>query len=222
MDKNILKITFFGDSITYGQGVSPQNNWVTLLSKDFEDIFELNVVTSNAGINGNTTRQALERMPYDVQNNGVDILFIQFGLNDSNYWQTDKGLPRVSPEAFEANLLEIISRGRTFGAKLIFLHTNHPVFKKLSYYDLDYPANNKLYNNIIRKIAYNDSDIILIDIEKEFETLIHNNKYTLEDLLLEDGVHLSLLGNEIYYHYLNSLIKPYIDSFLADRISLSK
>lgn len=219
MDNHSIKIIFFGDSITYGQGVSPHNNWVTLLSKDLEDRLSQDIIISNCGVNGNTTRQALERMPYDVQNNGIDILFIQFGLNDCNYWQTDKGLPRVSPKAFEANLLEIINRGKIFGAKLIVLLTNHPVFKEVSCYNLDYPANNKHYNSIIRNIVTYESEIILVDFEKEFENLIQKNQYKIEDLLLEDGIHLSLTGNVVYYKYLKSLVSSHINLLFVSTIS---
>ena len=50
---------------------------------------------------------------------------LQFGLNDCNCWETDRGLPRVSEEAFRANLIEMIERARLFGARSIVLSTNH-------------------------------------------------------------------------------------------------
>ena len=42
--------------------------------------------------------------PYDVQSHEVDVLVVGFGMNDCNYWMTDKGVPRVSQNAFRANL----------------------------------------------------------------------------------------------------------------------
>lgn len=64
---------------------------------------------------------ALERMPFDVQTHKVDILVITFGMNDCNYWKTDQGLPRVSPDAFEANMKEIIMRGFRFGSRTVII-----------------------------------------------------------------------------------------------------
>ena len=130
----ICQLVFFGDSICNGQGVSIYRGWVTRLSAVAEALsgeLGYEIIVVNASVNGSTTRQALERMPYEVQSHGVDILLVQFGLNDCNFWVTDRGLPRVSPEGFEANLVEIIQRGFHFGAKAVFLHTNHPIGKTL-------------------------------------------------------------------------------------------
>jgi lysophospholipase L1-like esterase len=80
----------------------------------------------NASVNGNTRRQALERMPYEVQSHPLDVLLVQFGMNDCNYWRTYHGLPRVSQAAFRANLAEIIERAFRFGAQRVLLNTNHP------------------------------------------------------------------------------------------------
>jgi acyl-CoA thioesterase I len=114
-----LRVVFFGDSICVGQGVSLFKGWVTKIASGLDLLSQeigREIVVVNASVNGNTTRQALERMPYEVQSHGVDILLTQFGLNDCNLWLTDGGLPRVSADAFAANLKEIIARGRRFGA----------------------------------------------------------------------------------------------------------
>jgi acyl-CoA thioesterase I len=73
-------------------------------------------MVANPSINRNTTRMALERMAYDVQTQDPHVVLVQFAMNDCNYWETDRGLPRVSPAAFKAKLHEIILRARTFGA----------------------------------------------------------------------------------------------------------
>ena len=123
------RIVFFGDSICFGQGISPHLIWVARLSREVERRYDSSpnaLIVHNSSINGNTTRQALERMPFDVQSHGVDAMVLQFGLNDANFWVTDRGLPRVSESAFCANLEEIIERAVKFGARHIQLHTNHP------------------------------------------------------------------------------------------------
>ncbi|VEG89666.1 SGNH/GDSL hydrolase family protein [Legionella spiritensis] len=219
---DVVKFFIFGDSISVGQGVSINHGWVFHAARDIEYLnqkYNLNILVANSSINGNTTRQALERMPYDIQSHGVDVLSIQFGLNDCNFWDTDKGLPRVSPQAFKANLEEIIARGKVFGAKSILLHTNHPTLRdRILYHSKtkyqSYDENNKLYSQIIRDIAEGTQGVTLIDIEQIFHSQYKNHSRSLEELLLPDGLHLSVLGHDLYY----KTIKPYINEVLNNVI----
>src|SRR5262249_48118231 len=150
--RNQQRLIFFGDSICVGQGVSIHKGWVARLAAHISDIAEArgrDIVVINASINGNTTRQALERMPYDVQSHGVDYMIVQFGLNDCNYWESDRGIPRVSPKAFAANLDEIIARASIFGAIRIVVHTNHPTTRTenpFPHTTVTYEQSNRRYN----------------------------------------------------------------------------
>ncbi|MDC0196961.1 SGNH/GDSL hydrolase family protein, partial [bacterium] len=139
-------------------------------------------------INGNTTRQALERMPFDVQRYGVDILCIQFGMNDCNYWETDRGLPRVSPDAYYSNLKEMVSRGFQFGARIVLLPTSHPTPHIIpNEQNLSYEQNRRKYSSIVREVVA-ETNAELVDIEKYFESKISQN-VILTDLLMPDGIH---------------------------------
>jgi lysophospholipase L1-like esterase len=158
---------------------------------------EKNILVVNASRNGDTTRLALERMPGEVQAYGLDILFVQFGINDCNHWETDSGCPRVSPEAFEANLREIIARGRFFGAKTVLINTNHPTLKKIDFMEKLHQENNAAYNEICRNVAIKDNSIILIDTEALFLKTLSAD-FLLTDLLLPDGIHLSESGHDLY------------------------
>jgi lysophospholipase L1-like esterase len=211
-----MKIFFFGDSICFGQFISPHKTWVSRIAQRLERLPGGECITvMNPSISGNTTRMALERMPFDVQEHGVDIALIQYGINDSNLWETDKGLPRVSQQAFEANLLEIITRFRTFGARKVFLNTNHPTSKMISLGETQIPhqKGNQEYNTIIRQIAENDSEIQLIDIEQEFLTRIEGGR-SLNEYLLVDGIHLSAQGHLLYEQIVYPFIKTVVLSEL--------
>ena len=129
------------------------------------------MLVANSAVNGRTTRQALETMPFEIQNYKPEILIVQFGMNDCNYWLSDKGLPRVSKKSFKANLEEIITRGFNFGCKKIFLNTNHPTLKnqKLPFNNISfsYQESNEHYNEIIRELASSlTKNVILNDLEK--------------------------------------------------------
>lgn len=218
-----IRFVFFGDSICVGQGISIHKGWVPRIAACLEDLAakrgrELTVV--NASINGNTTRLALERMPYDVQSHGVDIMLVQFGLNDCNHWASDNGLPRVSPKGFAANLEEIISRGRRFGAKSILVNTNHPTTRDRDVMPgsgATYQAHNQNYNAIVREFARKaGNDVTLNDIERVFLERTGGNEERLAELLLDDALHLSLKGHDIYFEVMRPQVLAVLEQVLCD------
>ena len=203
-----INVIFFGDSICVGQYISIHKGWVTRISAGLSDLgqaYDCQVIVTNASTNGRTTRQALEQMPYEVQSQTPDILIVQFGMNDCNYWKSDGGVPRVSPQGFAANLEEIINRAFTFGVKKVFLNVNHPSGldqKILPYTNISYEESNQQYNQIIREVAAKQSDRVgLNDAEAVFRRYAANNRQRLLDLLLPapDLLHPSEQGHALYF-----------------------
>ena len=159
------------------------------------------VLVQNTGVNGNTTRQALERMHYDVTSHSPNFVMVQFGMNDCNYWATDRGLPRVSPKAFVANIEEIIERALVSGVQHCFLNTNHLSLKGdfTHLKGMTYEQSNADYNALIRDTYYNlvnnQRPVTLFDMEEEWKRQLNkNSSYSLDQLLLPDGIHLSDFG----------------------------
>lgn len=217
-----IKVTFFGDSTCVGQGVSIYQGWVTKIAKHFDEYGQkLNreVLVSNSSINGRTSRQALEDMPYHIQSQGVDILVVQFGLNDCNYWATDRGLPRVSLAGFVENLREIISRGERFGAYRILLNNNHPTSRDkaiMAGTTMTYEASNARYNAAIRELAAELPPFVRFqDVESFFNANI-NEQEPIENLLLSDGLHPSAAGHEQYFRLMCPIIQDAVDSLIKE------
>lgn len=213
----MLNVYFFGDSISFGQGISVDLTWVNRIAQQLHRQYELAEITvTNTSINGNTTRMALERMPFDVQSHEVDILLVGFGMNDCNYWLTDKGVPRVSRSAFKANLQEIIDRAFAFGSRQVILRTNHPSPRKdyMINNDITYGESNHIYNEIIREVAKENPEVVFVDIEQKFEKYVEVKKVGLEKLTLPDGVHLSLMGHTLYF----DCIYPVLSGIVADML----
>ena len=210
-----IRLVFFGDSICVGQGISIHKGWVTRISAMLEDMGHdvgQEMLIENASVSGNTTRQALERMAYQVQSHGVDLMLVQFGMNDCNHWESDKGLPRVCKEAFRANLQEIIARGRRFGARRVILNTNHPTTRTevlMPGEELTYQQSNEIYNQIVRDVAA-DEKTILNDVEKHFFNEISEGKTQVSDCVLKDGLHLSEKGHDLYFKVAAPLIEETI------------
>lgn len=195
------RLIFFGDSICVGQGVSIHRGWVPRLAARVAQL-RPELVVVNASVNGNTTRQALERMPYEVQSGGVMLMIVQFGLNDCNHWETDGGLPRVSLRAFEANLHEIIDRATAFGARSVVVNTNHPTRRTSrcsTTVDGSYEESNRRYNDGVRRVAAERADVVhLNDIEATFGEVLRRDGADLSELLLDDGLHLAVGGHDVY------------------------
>ena len=203
---NIMKLIFFGDSICYGQFISPHNTFVNKISTYLDNKIT-NLWLSNPSVSGNTTRMALERMPYDLQAHGIDVFYTQFGMNDCNYWESDNGVSRVSPSAFKENLIEIINRSKVFGSTINFLGTNHPTtltnnFKGLK---ISYQESNETYNDIIRNIG-DKLNIEVVDHELIWKT----KNIEIKKHLLPDGIHLNKLGHELYFDTFKIFFKKHL------------
>jgi lysophospholipase L1-like esterase len=203
-------LAHMGDSITYGQYIDPKLRWTSLVAEWLHEM-DLNapvkVKSVNRGVSGETTRMGLERFPKDVQELNPDILTLQYGLNDCNCWETDRGLPRVSKEAFRANLIEMIIRARKFGAKQIILANNHKTLRdKVMLNGERYEDANAAYGEISREVAI-QTNAKFCDIREAFDKRSIDE---LDGLLLPypDQLHLSVEGNQLYA----KTIWPYIRS----------
>jgi acyl-CoA thioesterase I len=221
----LIKLYFFGDSVCFGQHVSPHLVFVTRLSALLEEYaagFDVELEVQNPSVNGNTTRMALERMPYDVQSHHPDILVVQFGMNDSNYWLSDYGHPRVSPQAFESNLEEIVQRAFICGVRRVILNTNHPTGRDLemmTHADRVYQQSNEEFNQVIRQVAAKfDRNLVLNDIEAGFKAHIRGERAALISKVLPepDLLHLSVEGHNLYVELTLPLLKAAIHSILKE------
>jgi lysophospholipase L1-like esterase len=203
-----------GDSVTFGQHLDPSLRWSTLLSAHYDQRFrdsDVHVHVENRGISGETTRMGLERYPAAVQSLQPDILTLQFGLNDCNCWLSDRGLPRVSPVAFHANLVEMIERTRRFECRRIILATNHVTLRRKPMLSSEpYEVANARYSAIVRRVAA-ETGVTLCDIRAAFE---HFSAREMERMLLPypDHLHLSVEGNQVYYN----AILPFVDAALQE------
>jgi lysophospholipase L1-like esterase len=205
--------------------VSIHRGWVTRTSSRLSELgkkYGRAIVVTNASQNGRTTRQALENMAYEVQSPGADILIVQFGMNDCNFWESDRGIPRVSKKVFWANLHEIIDRALAFGVQKIFLNSNHPTGRNdeiLPYTDLTYQQSNEQYNAIIRKVASERSDIVTLnEIETIFKNRIKNDQQNINEFLMPkpDLLHLSEKGHDLYFDIVYPKVEAAVITLLKE------
>lgn len=104
-------VVFFGDSITQGYGVRPEESFPALVARD------LGLATFvNAGIPGDTTAAGLARIGRDVLPHRPRLTLVEFGGNDF--------LRRVSLEETLQNLDGIVKTLITEGTMVVILEVN--------------------------------------------------------------------------------------------------
>jgi len=102
----------FGDSITDGYGVS--RGFVSFLTEQISKTHpDLELVTINTGMSGDTSRGGLYRLGRDVIDHRPDLVTINFGVNDA--------FSGISPEQFSDNLRDMVSRIQEAGCDRILL-----------------------------------------------------------------------------------------------------
>ena len=95
-------ILFFGNSLTAGYGVDPEDAFPSLV-QNMLDSLNLPYKTVNAGLSGETTASGVNRIEW-VLREPADILILELGGND--------GLRGIDPEESKRNLQKIIDLAR--------------------------------------------------------------------------------------------------------------
>ena len=98
-------IVCFGDSITQGFGVKPEESFPSLLGE------QLGQPVINAGVSGDTTAGALRRLERDVLSKKPKLVIVEFGGNDF--------LQRVPQDETFANLDKIVTEIQDHGAMVV-------------------------------------------------------------------------------------------------------
>lgn len=108
--ETVPKIVAFGDSLTAGYGLQPQESYPALLQKLIDaDGFKYEVV--NAGVSGDTSAGGVRRIDWSLDAGGVRFVILELGANDFL-----RGQPVAETKK---NLSEIIKRARSRDAQVL-------------------------------------------------------------------------------------------------------
>lgn len=199
-----FRIVAFGDSLTYGYGVLSHVAYPSRLAKELpEKRPQIDWEIYNRGINGDTTREALQRLDAHVLQLKPHLCPILLGSNDS---ALNEGQYRT-PWEYERNLSQMIEHllatkhgdsAFNDGYCLPLLITPPPVVDT-DFYPFTTTDRLELYRDIVLKLA-NSYRLPVIDIFASF-TEVHEKKgFDAYDALFQfDGVHWSNAGYDIFY-----------------------
>lgn len=214
MQNTEIKIVCFGDSLTYGYGVLENIAFPYRLSQDLPQKYpNYTFSVINSGINGQTTREALQRLQGSILGREPQIVLILFGSNDC---ALNEGQYRT-PYEFEKNLRQILDQILTLTTQNKFNSgkTLPILFTPPSMVDTDfYPftTNDRLaaYGSIVQTIA-KEYQIPCIDLFAQFQKIQDPKAY--EDCFQFDGLHLSNQGYDILYTCLQKTLHAILDDF---------
>jgi len=170
----VKTLYILSDSTAVGQFVTIHKTWPVLLSQHLEGRY----IVQNVSRNGETSRQALERLVPDVLRYEPDLVYIQYGSNDANEWETDRGYPRLFEDEYNCNIQSMIARCHRFGAEVIVggSHTS-------------WAYNNLFENNLFGFI----------------HAFVDHSQYK-GDYVMDDGIHLNEYGHQLYFENIKNVI----------------
>jgi acyl-CoA thioesterase-1 len=180
-------ILIFGDSITAGYGLEPQQAFPALIQKRIDSL-GLNYEVINGGLSGETSAGGLRRIDWVLQRD-IDIMILELGGNDGlrgiDLTSTKENLQQIIDKALAKNKdMEIIIAGMQVPPNLGTDYTKE--FQEL-YPDLAKKNELKLIPLILDKVGGND------------------------EFMQSDGIHPNIIGHQIVadtvWDYLYPIIK---------------
>jgi acyl-CoA thioesterase-1 len=110
-------ILVFGDSISAGYGLAPEQGWVELLKTRLKSQgYGYQVV--NASVSGETTAGGLARLPRALELHHPSIVILELGGND--------GLRALPVAQMRANLTQMVDLSTAAGAEVLLLGMRMP------------------------------------------------------------------------------------------------
>jgi lysophospholipase L1-like esterase len=175
-----LKITAFGDSLTYGWLVS--KGYIDYLIEMINEHYPgCRVDILNRGVPGDTALDGISRLKRDVLRDRADLVLVQFGLNDA--------YSGFSPDEFGYNLERIITElKRSFDPEIVLLTS---VYIKLPEYRLVLQ-----YYDRIERLADKYS-LSLVKVHRYWEARVEAG-IDFYKLVQGDGVHPTEEGYRLF------------------------
>jgi len=180
-------ILFFGDSLSAGYGLSPEEAFPALVEKALiKNGAKIKVV--NAGLSGETTAGGLARVDW-ILRQPVDIFFLELGGND--------GLRGLPVDQTKKNLQMIIDKVKAKypGCKIVLAGMMVPPNM-----GKEYAAG---FQNIFKEVAKNNNAVLV--------PFLLEGVGGIEKLNQADGIHPNVEGHKIVASHLVKVIAPLLN-----------
>lgn len=179
-------ILIFGDSITAGYGIEPNQAFPALI-QDRIDSLDMNYEVINGGLSGETSAGGLRRINWVLQRK-VDIMILELGGND--------GLRGIDLSSTKDNLQKIIDRALTNNPDMEILIAGMQVPPNLG---IEYTREfQNLYPNLAQK-----NELVLIP-------LILNEVGGRDEYMQPDQIHPNVAGHRIVANVVWESLYPFL------------
>jgi lysophospholipase L1-like esterase len=208
-------IVAFGDSTTAAR--PPLSVYAELLPLRLAAELGVTVKMINAGVRGNTTEHARQRLATDVLAQQPDLVIIQFGINDSamDVWKTPPEThTRVTKEGYRKNLEYFVAEIRRQRGQVMFMTPNPKQWSESMRqrygrppYQVDDPdgfnVNLRPFAQEMRFVA-GELEVPLLDVMAAYDDSWRTNP---EKALLSDGIHPNETGQQLVTDLLLAFLK---------------
>lgn len=198
-----MNICIFGDSVTWGAWLPERVAWVDLLRNSLEKEFAQQYSVYNLGIDGNTSRDLLNRFDVEAKARKPAIIIIAIGVNDSCYLKSVEQ-PLVEIEEFEKNLKALLVKAQSYTSQVILVG----LVKGDDSVTIPFPGSTtgKCYEKS-RVQAY-DRVVSQLAKQKNLHFVQLSDKLNDQDFI--DGLHPNASGHEKIFQSVRQSIKPYL------------
>ncbi len=177
-----VRILAFGDSLTSGYRLNPEQAYPKLLEKELHKRGLKNLEILNAGVSGDTSSQGLRRIQWTLKNGPFDYVLVALGAND--------GLRLLPPKNLESNLEKTILEFKKTGAKVILVGIKIPI-------NLD-PDFRKQFESIYPRLAKK--------MNLPFYPFLLEGVAADPELNLDDQIHPNSQGHEVIAQKLSDFL----------------
>jgi acyl-CoA thioesterase I len=175
-------IIAFGDSLTSGLGVDPDNNYPAKLQRKIDaEGYRYRVV--NAGVSGDTSDQGLNRIQSAIDLHPA-IVIVELGAND--------GLRGLPAEVTHQNLVAMVQQFQSAGAKVVLAGMQVP------------PNYGPVYASAFRNIFKDIAKQYRVPLIPFFLDGVGGNAALNQD----DGIHPTVDGYEVVVRNVWRVLKP--------------
>ena len=181
-------ILFYGDSLTAGYGLSPEEAFPAIVEKSLRKK-GLNVKVVNAGLSGETSAGGLSRIDW-ILRQPIDILVLELGANDGL-----RGLPIAQTSKNLQAILDKV-KGKYPACKIVLAGMMVPPNMGKDYAS----AFQNVYHDLAKK---NKATLIPFLLE---------NVGGIESLNQADGIHPNIEGHKIVATNVMKVVTPLLDS----------
>ncbi len=180
-------MVFFGNSLTAGYGLDPEEAFPALIQKRLDSLGMLYTVV-NAGLSGETTASGVNRVDWVIGQQPVDVFVLELGGND--------GLRGIPVTETKKNLLVIIEKVRQKHPDAVIVLAGMMVPPNMG------PLYSKEFSEVFPDVA-KSAGVKLIP-------FILENVGGEKELNLEDGIHPTPEGHKLVMENVWKVVKDFV------------